>query len=85
MKHLLGGSEDVSAFMQKLSSDQQDDFYTLLPLFLVFEQIIGDTTVFIQQASDEVMKMVSPSSPLILRISFSIIKLFEARVMLNNS
>ena len=71
--------------MQKLSSDQQDDFYTLLPLFLVFEQIIGDTTVFIQQASDEVMKMVSPSSPLILRISFSIIKLFEARVMLNNS
>lgn len=33
MKDLLGGSEGVSTLMQELSPDQQNDFYTLLPLF----------------------------------------------------
>jgi hypothetical protein len=67
LKHLLGGSDDVSALMKQLSPDQQNDFYSLLPLFLVFEQIIGDTAEFLQQASDEVLKIVGSISSSLTR------------------
>jgi hypothetical protein len=42
---------------------QDVDRYALLPLFLVFEQAIQDTAKFIQQAHNEITKIVSHILP----------------------
>ena len=46
--------------MQKLPHNTE--LYNLVPLFLVFEQIIIDTSFFLQHASDEIRKIVSGTS-----------------------
>jgi hypothetical protein len=45
--------------MEQLLKSQDVDRYALLPLFLVFEQAIQDTAKFIQQAHNEITKIVS--------------------------
>jgi hypothetical protein len=59
LKLLLDASAQGTSIIQRLPSDQQSDFYNLIPLFVLFEQIIGDTSIFLQQAVDEIMKIVS--------------------------
>ncbi len=53
--------EDLWPFMKKLSFDPQSPSFYLLPLFAIFDQIIRDTATFLEQASDEVMKIVCRS------------------------
>ena len=64
MKLLLDASEHGSSIMQRLPADQHSDYHSLVPLFAVFELIIQDTSVFLQQAVDEIMKIVSHCSNL---------------------
>ena len=47
-------------FLQQLKkqTDPQSDSYSLLPLFIIFEQVIRDTAHFLQQASNEIRKIV---------------------------
>jgi hypothetical protein len=50
---------DVWPFMLLLQSNPHSDGYSLLPIFIVLQEIIGDTALFLQQASDEIMRLVS--------------------------
>ena len=63
LKSLLNGKLDKETpkwpIMGQLLMTQDVSGYTLLPLFLVFEQAIHDTARFIQQAHNEVTKIVS--------------------------
>ncbi|RDL40172.1 uncharacterized protein BP5553_00151 [Venustampulla echinocandica] len=47
----------VWPFMLLLQSNPQTDGYNLLPLFILFEEIISDTAIFLQQVTDEITKL----------------------------
>lgn len=42
----------------KMQTGPQNDGYSLLPLFIVFEQVVRDSAFFLQQASNEIRKIV---------------------------
>ena len=55
-------SEDhMWTFLQRLRMQEitNTDVYSLVPLFIVFEQVIRDTAYFLQEASDQIRKIVS--------------------------
>lgn len=45
--------------MLLLQSNPRSDVFNLLPIFVVFQKIIDDTTVFLKEASDQIMRVVS--------------------------
>lgn len=47
-------------FLQQLKMQTvlHNDGYSLLPLFIVFEQVIRDSAFFLQEASNEIRKIV---------------------------
>lgn len=53
---------DIWPYMLLLQSNPHSDGYSLLPIFIVLQEIIGDSAIFLQQASDEIRRLVS--SPL---------------------
>lgn len=53
---------DVWPFMLLLQSNPHSDGYSLLPIFIVLQEIIGDTATFLHQAFDEIMRLVSCNS-----------------------
>jgi hypothetical protein len=63
LKSLLNGKlksgPPIWPIMERLLMSQDGSGYTLLPLFLVFEQAVQDTARFVQQAHNEVTKIVS--------------------------
>jgi hypothetical protein len=63
LKSLLNGKLKDGYYMwpamEQLVKSQDVDRYALLPLFLVFEQAVQDTARFIQQAHNEITKIVS--------------------------
>jgi len=52
---------DIWPFMLLLQSNPHSDGYSLLPIFIVLQEIIWDTAIFLQQASDEIKRLVSLS------------------------
>ncbi|KAH8687390.1 hypothetical protein BGZ60DRAFT_6730 [Tricladium varicosporioides] len=48
---------EVWPFMLLLQSDPHSDGYGLLPIFVVFEEMVRDTAIFLQQATDELKKL----------------------------
>ena len=61
MRSILDGSEDLSDMAQRMSTNPKNDLDILLPLFMVFKQAIADTETFLQQAFDEITKLVRSS------------------------
>jgi hypothetical protein len=60
-------------FLQQLKMQTvlHNDGYSLLPLFIVFEQVIRDSAFFLQQASNEMRKIVCFPFSLISKIRLS--------------
>lgn len=44
--------------MKEIALDPQSPGYLLLPLLAIFEQIVLDTKTFLEQASNEILKIV---------------------------
>jgi hypothetical protein len=60
LKSRKADEPDIWPFMLLLQSNPHSDGYSLLPVFIVIQEIIGDTANFLQQASEEIMRLVSP-------------------------
>ena len=60
LKSRKADDPDIWPFMLLLQSNPHSDGYSLLPFFIVLQEIIVDTANFLQQASDEIMRLVSP-------------------------
>jgi hypothetical protein len=59
-------NDSMWAFLRQLRTQTvpNTDVYELIPLFMVFEQVVRDTAFFLQQASDQIRKIVSSIPPL---------------------